>query len=417
MNKIILGAGIAGLGAYYSDNNADIFEASDTAGGICRGFWIDDFYFDQAVHLSFAKDKIVREVFDKAEQFYHHPFPYSWYKETWLRHPAQNNLFTFPIQFKIDAVKGFISRAGKETANNFKDWLIGSYGEFLYENLFKLYNEKYWQTNLENMGIEWISNRFYQPDIDELLYGAFTDDTPNVYYASEMRYPKSGGYYSFFSDIAEHAESSGKLHLNKRAVHIDTDSRTVLFTDGTSEKYSKLYSSVPLSNMTKMLDNIPENVSKMLERLEHTSIAIVSIGLNCTDFEKFWFYIYDTDIMAARAYMPSVKSPNNAPKGCSSIQFEIYFSSNAQAPDKQTTIDNCIYALEKMGIAKRENVLFTDYRIMPYGNVTMLKTTEKEVYYIREWMKEQGIIPIGRFGEWKYLWSDQAFLSGYNVCK
>lgn len=33
MKKIILGAGIAGLGAYYADNEADIYEASDSAGG------------------------------------------------------------------------------------------------------------------------------------------------------------------------------------------------------------------------------------------------------------------------------------------------------------------------------------------------------------------------------------------------
>lgn len=417
IKKVILGAGIAGLGAYHADNNAEIFESSDKAGGICRGFWINDFWFDQAVHLSFAKDSIVRNVFDKNEQYYHHPFPYSWYKETWLRHPAQNNLYTFPIQFKIDAIKGFVERKGREGAKTFKEWLIGGYGEFLYENVFKLYNKKYWQTEPENMGVEWIGNRLYLPKIDELLYGAFTDETPNVYYASEMRYPKNNGYYSFFSEIAELAEKNGKLHLNKKAMHIDVNAKTVFFDDGTSVGYDNLYSSVPLPEMIKMIDNVPNDIRKKASRLEHTGVALVSIGMNCKEFEKFWFYIYDTDIMAARAYMPSTKSPNNAPDKCSSIQFEIYFSSKEQQPPKNKAIDNCIYALEKLDIAKKENILFTDYRIMPYGNVTMLKTTEDEVSDIRKWVRNQGIIPIGRFGEWKYFWSDQAFLSGYNNCK
>ncbi len=417
MRKIILGAGIAGLGAYYADNSSELFEASDRAGGICRGFWIGDFYFDQAVHFSFAKDKTVRELFDKIEQFYHHPFPYSWYNETWLRHPAQNNLFTFPIKFKIDAIKGFIGRTGRENADNFKDWLIGGYGEFLYENVFKLYNEKYWQTNLADMGVEWIGNRLYLPEIDELLYGAFTDETPNVYYASEMRYPKKGGYYSFFANIAERAERTGNLHLNKRAVKINAENKVVSFADGSFEKYDELYASVPLPEIIEMLDNVPDKIREMTEHLEHTGVALVSIGLDRADFEKFWFYIYDKDIMAARAYMPSVKSPNNVPNGCSSIQFEIYFNSKAQVPHKQTAIDNCVYALEKMGIAKKENVLFADFRIMPYGNVTMLNSTENEAEYIRDWITSSGIMPIGRFGEWKYFWSDQAFLSGYNSCK
>lgn len=154
MKKIILGAGITGLGAFHADNNAEIYEASDHAGGLCSGFRINGFHFDQAVHLSFAKDKEVRDAFDRIPHYYHHPFLYSWYKEIWLRHPAQNNLYHFPPQFKIDAVKGFIERKGRENVRDFKERLIGGYGEFLYENLFKLYNEKYWQTDLEKMGVE-----------------------------------------------------------------------------------------------------------------------------------------------------------------------------------------------------------------------------------------------------------------------
>lgn len=156
---------------------------------------------------------------------------------------------------------------------------------------------------------------------------------------------------------------------------------------------------------------------KTSERLEHTGVALVSIGLNCNKFKEFWFYIYDEDIMSARAHMPSVKLSNNAPKGCSSIQFEIYYSSKGKMPDKQNAIDNCIYALRKMGIAKEENIFFTDFRIMPYGNVTMLSSTKKEADSVRAWIVDQGIMPIGRFGEWEYLWSDQAFMSGYLNCK
>lgn len=415
MKKVILGAGIAGLGAWHADNGAEIYEASDHAGGLCSGFEINGFYFDQAVHFSFAEDKVVRDVFDRIPQHYHHPFPYSWYKETWLRHPAQNNLYHFPPQFKIDAVKGFIERKGRDNVQDFKEWLIGGYGTFLYENLFKLYNEKYWQTELDKMGVDWIGNRIYQPDIDEVLYGSYTDETPNVYYASEMRYPKKGGYYEFIRSIAEDAKKQSKLFFKKKAVRIDPTSKHVYFSDGTNTEYDRLYSSVPIPEVVNIVDNAPQDIVQKAQELEHTGVVLVSAALKKTDFEKFWFYIYDLDIMAARAYMPSVKSPGNAPEGYSSIQFEIYFSSKAKAPEEQQAVENSLYALEKLGIAKRSDVLFTDYRIMPYGNVTLLKSTEKDLPAINEWVKSQGIIPIGRFGEWKYLWSDQSFLSGYNA--
>lgn len=413
MKTVILGAGMAGLGAWYADNSAEIYEASDHAGGLCRGFEVNGFYFDQAVHLSFAKDQIVRDIFDKTEQYYHYPIPYSWYKETWVQHPAQNNLYHFSPQFKVAAVKGFIARDGRENVDNFKDWLIGGYGDFFYEHLFKLYNQKYWQTDLEKMGVGWIGNRIYRPDIEEVLYGSYTDKTLNVYYASEMRYPKQGGYYAFIKEIADSAEKQGKLHLRKKATKIDQRAQKIFFADGTEITYDRLISSVPMPEMVEMLENTPSEIRSMAQALEHTGVALVSVGMKKTEFQKFWFYIYDTDILAARAYMPSVKAPANAPEGCSSIQFEIYFSSKDKAPDEQTAVGNTLYALDKLGICDRENVLFTDYRIMPYGNVTLLKSTEESIPEITKWLKGQGILPIGRFGEWKYLWSDQSFLSGY----
>jgi len=35
-----------------------------------------------------------------------------------------------------------------------------------------------------------------------------------------------------------------------------------------------------------------------------------------------------------------------------------------------------------------------------------------DAYIVHGFLKDHGIVPIGRFGEWDYLWSDQALLSG-----
>ena len=40
--KVVLGAGIAGLGVYHADPGAEIYEASDGAGGLCGGFSVGD---------------------------------------------------------------------------------------------------------------------------------------------------------------------------------------------------------------------------------------------------------------------------------------------------------------------------------------------------------------------------------------
>lgn len=49
-------------------------------------------------------------------------------------------------------------------------------------------------------------------------------------------------------------------------------------------------------------------------------------------------YIYDEDIKSARINSPSIKSPNNVPEGCSSMQFEIYHPKD-EILDEEAIID------------------------------------------------------------------------------
>lgn len=416
--NIILGAGIAGLGAYIGDKSCHIYEQNDVAGGLCGGFKKEGFTFDNAVHLSFSKELFVRELFDKTEQYYHKPMPYSWLKSRWLRHPAQNNLYPLPVEEKISAVKGFIERTNYPDGDNFKDWNISRYGKYMWDNLFYPYNTKYWCVPLEELGISWIGNRIYQPSLEEVLYGSYTDKTPNTYYASEMRYPVNGGYYSYIEDIVKHAQDNQKLHYNMKAIRINPKEKTVLFSNGALAAYDKLYSSIPLPELIAVMENVPEEIKSISEGFAHTGVVIVSVGLNkIVEDNKLWFYIYDTDILASRAYFPSNKSKNNAPEGCSSIQFEIYFNGKSNPICECDAVDNCVYALEKLGIAQKEDILFSDYRILPYGNVVMLKETEKHLPSVREYVENSGIELIGRFGRWEYMWSDQSLMSGYKAAR
>ncbi|HFU4820742.1 TPA: NAD(P)-binding protein [Campylobacter lari] len=68
---VVLGAGIAGISAAFhliqQNKQARVYEKSNDYGGLCGGFFIDSakgkFWFDNAVHLSFAKDESVRKSF------------------------------------------------------------------------------------------------------------------------------------------------------------------------------------------------------------------------------------------------------------------------------------------------------------------------------------------------------------------
>ena len=67
-----------------------------------------------------------------------------------------------------------------------------------------------------------------------------------------------------------------------------------------------------------------------------------------------WFYIYNKNIKAARVHSPSLKSSYNAPKGCSSLQAEIYLNKMKKLLKKIKQIENnTINSLIKMKLLKK----------------------------------------------------------------
>ena len=60
-------------------------------------------------------------------------------------------------------------------------------------------------------------------------------------------------------------------------------------------------------------------------------------------------------------------------------------------------------------------ILFMQCKYIKYANIIFYPDTEMVAKNIRDELYKLNIIPIGRFGEWKYFWSDQAFLSGYQA--
>jgi protoporphyrinogen oxidase len=241
------------------------------------------------------------------------------------------------------------------------------------------------------------------------LFGAFSSVTGNDYYAQEMRYPSgNGGYETFLKPLLEGVT----VEYNKKAVRIDLCKKNVEFSDGTKYVYKKLISSMPLPALVGIIEKIPSEIQERTINLQASKISLVSIGFNKPDISRYlWFYIYDEDIMAARVNSPSIKSKNNVPIGCSSMQFEIYHHPD-EVINQSTVIENTLYALGKMNICNEDAIKFVDYRLLPYGNVIFLQSMEKDRDYIKDYLDKHGVSLIGRFGEWDYLWSDQSYLSG-----
>jgi protoporphyrinogen oxidase len=129
-----------------------------------------------------------------------------------------------------------------------------------------------------------------------------------------------------------------------------------------------------------------------------------------------WFYIYDEEILPSRVYSPSMKSSDNAPEGCSSLQTEIYFSKEFQLDmNEEQLLNHTINKLKEMKLFTDDDLIVKDIRKEEFANVVFTPKIYESREVIKSYLNKCGIELIGRFGEWDYLWSDQSFLSGKKI--
>lgn len=418
-NNVILGAGIAGISAAYhlkqKGENSVIFEKDNDWGGLCGFFEIDGFRFDRFVHFTFAKDEKIAELFAKSSPLYAHPpVSYNYWRGCWLKHPAQNNLAPLPIEEKVKIIDSFVNRPRKDVAeiSDYAEWLRVQYGDYFAENFPFAYTRKYWGVEAKQLETKWVGNRLHVSPLPEVLRGAFAEQEENFYYTKFMNYPKKGGFRSIMNECRKGLD----IRLNKKAVRIDTAAKQVEFDDGTVENYDNFISSLPLPEIIKMISDVPENVQNAAKQLRWTCGYQVSLGFNRPDVAKYlWFYIYDEDVPPARVYSPNLKSPDNAPEGCSSLQAEIFFANGVKVVDKNIILQKTVEKLKEICQFNDSDVVVKDIRFEPYANIIFTPEIYESRKVVREWLQARGIKTIGRFGEWDYLWSHQAFESGMNV--
>lgn len=419
VDNLILGAGIAGLGAAYALHRmgqmALVVEKDATYGGLCGNIEIDGFSFDRFVHFTFTQNEDVNAIFKAScgALIRHIPNPYNIYHRQWIKHPAQNNLFPLSVEEKEAIIRDFKARPVVDATyvpKNYEEWLRVQFGNYFAEHFPMVYTKKYWMREARDLRTEWVGNRVYQPSLDEVIVGSQMSETPITYYAKEMRYPQRGGYKALLKSMADVANIEYGMCMKE----ICPKEKKVRFANGTEIGYEKIYSSLPLPVVIDSIKNAPDAVRDAVNQLESTSGYHISVALKTKNIPPYlWWYIYDEDILAARVYSPSLKSPDNVPEGCSSLQMEIYCKENEYT--EQELIEGTVGKFVEMGIIKQEDILFTHVGFEKYANVIFTEPIYRARKIVRDWLKEQGVETIGRFGEWDYLWSDQSLLSGLNI--
>ena len=419
-NLYIIGAGLSGLSsAYHFPGKSIIYEQKEDVGGTASSMNWEGFTFDYGPHVSFTKDNYVQDLFAKTvnNQFFTKQVNNSNYCQgRWVRHPAICNLCDFPKEVNRDALLSFLENReqadSKLKINNYKEWCELGQGKFFAENYTHVYTRKFWTIEPSEMTYQWAGERVARPSIKKVINGALGLQQDSGYYYTDFRYPMHGGYAAYCS-FWEDRKSEIDIKFNHRITKIDLENRILSFENQADAHFDGiLVSSLPLPEFVSLTTNIPENVRNEANNLRCTSIALINIAISDTSLLPFhWGYIYDEDIIFTRFTIYSNLSEFNAPKGCTSLQVEIPYSKSRPLVSENLIIQ-VIEDLDKCNIIRKDTVIYAWQVNIKYGYVIYDFNREKALKTIHAWMRSKGVEPVGRFGLWQYLWSDQAIKSG-----
>lgn len=441
VNVAILGGGLAGLSAGYhlKEGTHAILERSDYPGGLASSLVKDGFTFDHTGHLLHLHDEYGKKfIFDMLKdnivECKRNAYIYS--HKTMTQYPFQANTYGLPENVVRECLAGFFNARAVapkpfSPRGSFLSWVMRNFGDGFANHFFIPYNKKLWTVSLNEMTCEWLGMFVPQPSMQEVLDGAASSRQSGLGYNSTFFYPKMGGIQSLVDAIVETGKP--KVHCGIKVTDVYLDKQEVegikKNKDGSSTSfklgYDTLINTIPLPYLIRMCRDVPDRIVKLVNKLRWTSVLNINVGLATPNAggDKHWIYFPEDEFPFYRIGFPQNFTSATAPKGCSSVYFELAYTQEdfKQCSDpeyiKSKALD-CITHLKREGIVPRNAVTKTVAAIpIPVAYVIYDKDRTAVVEELQHYLSANGVSNAGRYGRWQYSFMERAIVEGKEVAE
>jgi protoporphyrinogen oxidase len=433
---VIIGAGPTGLGAAYrlqqlGHSNFELFETHPYVGGLAHSFRDDaGFTWDIGGHVMFSHYRYYDECFENLmkDEFCLIDRE-SWVRMSgrWVPYPFQNNVRYLPKDETLECIAGLVKaqlevargeRTPPAACANFGEFIDSVFGEGIARLFMRPYNFKVWAYPPEMMNKTWIGERVAMIDVQRAIRNVVLEHDdfawgPN----NRFKFPLKGGTGEFYRrfglalglDDEGRELPGGHVRLNKAAVSIDVDAKTVTFADGSSTRYDRLVSTMPLDILCNRVlrGNVPGIVKARSAKLLHSGGHMVGLGIKrpCPS-KKSWMYFPESNCPFYRVTYLSNYSPNMTPDKDRYYSLLCETSTSPHKPvDQATIIEQTIQGLENAGLlepGERRDIVSTWHYHADYSYPTPSVDRDAILSDVIPWLEDKCIYSRGRFGMWKY---------------
>jgi len=444
--NLILGAGLAGLSASYhlGHENCLLLEKQLHIYGHLHSELREGFTWDQGPHVSFTKHDYVLQLFAESTggEFDEYEVKTSnYYQGHWIDHPAQSSLYQIPEPLRSQCLNSFLvnrESAASGVPANYAEWLEKAFGPVFAQTFPTAYTRKYWTCEPLELTTEWVGGRVFLPNVEDVVNGSKGPLNRQTHYITKVRYPKQGGYQSFAAKLAEGAN----IRLGSEVVRIDLVDRKVWTAAGECYPYTRLINTLPLPVFVSLCVQATLSVREAAAALSCSQLLLVNVTApHPTRRPENWMYVYDEDKFSTRINCTEKLTPGNAPADHTGVQVEVYFSRHRPLSDTPARIGAAVEReLVEMGLidAAFHNAGQVGHHTVyaPWANVIFGHDTKPALDVIWSWLESYGlaredddlhpltdwskkdafalntIVMAGRFGQWKYYWTDDCVLRG-----
>ena len=433
-NILILGAGPTGLGAARRLQELGqpdwlLLEAGGEPGGLAASFKDEKgFTWDIGGHVQFSHyeyfDRAMDEFLGADGWLHHQRESWVWMRDRFIPYPFQNNIHRLPAEDLDKCLAGLvdITRNGHIKPDNFREWILTTFGKGLADVFLLPYNTKVWGFPPEKMNAAWVGERVAITDLKRVLHNLVhrKDDVswgPN----NTFQFPKYGGTGAIWRACAERLPAE-KLRFNTRVVKVDLGKHEVTVADGRTFKYDRLISTISLRELIRLSGQ--SHLEPLAERgLLYSSSNIFGLGLRGKPAPelatKCWMYFPEDNCPFYRVTVFSNYSPNNVPDINQYWSLMAEVSESSDKPVNQNLLLGQVIrgALNTKLIQDRKDIVSAWPYRAHYGYPTPGLHRDEALAEINPFFEKCDVYSRGRFGLWKYEVSNQdhSFMQGVEL--
>jgi protoporphyrinogen oxidase len=430
MSKVgIIGAGPAGLTAAHElvrlGHEVEVFEASGEVGGMTRSFSLWGAQVDLGPHRFFSRDPRVCRLW--------HGLVGEDYREVdrMTRIFYRNRLFDYPLRptnvlRQIGAGESLrclasylrqLPARGGPKPDSFEEWTVRAFGRRLFDLFFKGYSEKLWGIPCSEIDSAFAAQRIRRFSLGQALRQALPGGRGrHRTLVDRFPHPTQGAGLVYRRMADRITAGGGNLHLHQRVAGLSGDGGGLRLAGGEEVACDRIVSTMPLTVLCRALPELPEEVAEALGHLQFRHTVLVYLRIDQRDlFPDQWLYVQSPELRLGRV-TNFANWPNGAGRDDTILALEYWCDNPSHEwsrSDEEWRSVACreITATGLLGTARIvDHHVIRVPRCYPIYRRGYRAWLEPVMHFLRE--RHPAILPIGRYGSFKYNNQDHSILMG-----